>query len=215
MAEEPELNHALKELSRRLEMPVPSLKLIKTEAFTLGAYGLTKSRSSIIVSTGLIQNLNRTELVALLARELTAIWYGDTLLSTLLSRFLAAIEFFTLQHYVKRSNRSKRKYSFQWVILQLVFLPLALVPQFLLLRVRRKINLSKESIKVSHLPSELAEAFRKIEASRHRKSFFAPSSLAPLFLLPPYSEDPVSKLLFSELFKQSLLESLTQTVEQS
>ena len=215
VAEEPELYHTLNEFSRRLNIATPNLRLLKSEALTVGAYGLFRNSSYIIVSEGLLKAMNRPQMIALLARELTAIWYGDALLSTWLSRFFSALEFFSFQTQNRRTSHLKKRYSLNWVLSQIVFLPLALIPQFLLLRVRNQVNLSKESLKISHLPLELAESFRKIEASLHRKLFYAPLSLTPLFLVSPTSGDPISRLLFSEKLKQTLLNSLTEPAEQT
>ncbi|MBM4317355.1 MAG: hypothetical protein FJ116_07725 [Deltaproteobacteria bacterium] len=214
-AENPELHHSVLELSRRLSLPPLSLKLLKTEALTIGSYGLRKSDSHIILSQGLLNHMSRKELSALLARQLTAIWYGDTLLATWLSRLLFVLELVSFTKKTQRPNTVRSKYSLGWLVGQMIFMPLAMIPRYLLLSIRRHRNLNLESTKVSRLPAELAEALRKMEATAQRKVFHASLSMTPLFLNPPITQDPISKLLFSESFDFDLLTPLNQPVAKS
>ncbi len=209
-AEQPELYHIVRELSRRLQIPAPQLKRLNTKALTIGAYGLRKSKACIVISDGLLESISRGELSALLGREITAIWYGDTCLSTWFSRFLGALEILSFSRNIDRSFQLKRKYSLKWVLSQMVVLPLALIPKHLLLSVRRNVDLTRESIKLTHLSAELAESCRKLEANYQRKVFHTRLSLSPLFLISPVSMDPLSKLLFFDSFKTNLLTSTTQ-----
>ncbi len=210
LAEAPEVHHLIKELSRRLNIPPPKIAKLKTESLNIGVFGLSRKKSVVILTEGLLKTMSRPQLSALLGRELTAIWYGDTFLSSWFSRFLAVIEQISLSHLLAKSSKGKRFYSLQWVLSQIIFLPIALIPQYLLLGIRRSTNLDLESLKLTQLPKDLAESYRLLEVSAPRNALRTPWSLSPLFLLPPTTLDPISKLIFSEPYNSKPLASLNK-----
>ena len=214
LAEEPEIHHTIKELSRRIGIVSPRLAKLRSEALNIGVFGLSNSRTTLIFTEGLLKTLSRSELCALIGRELTAVSYGDAFLSTWFSSFLNAIEVLSLSTKGSPYPHKKGNYSMNWVVRQMVFLPIAMVPQYLLLGIRKNINLDEVSLKLTKLPTALDESFRLLEAMAPRNTLKAPLSTAPLFLLPPVTMEPLSRLLFSyatpkRTFSKSL-NSLTQ-----
>lgn len=211
LAEAPEIYHAVKNYSSRLGIPPPKIEKLKSEALNLGVFGLTQKRSVLILTDGLLNTMTRAQISALIGRELTAIWHGDTCLATWFSRFLSLMEGLSISKQHSKTLNRKHFYSLKWVVVQTILLPLALVPQYLLLAIRRRTNLDLKSLKLTQLPQELAESYRLMEAMSSRSTFRSTLSTSPFFLLPPAPIDPLSKLLFSETYNQKPLSLLTQS----
>ncbi len=201
VGESPEIHHAVKEFSRRLGLTPPKVTILRTPALNIGAFGLNKNRSTLIVTEGLLKTLSRAELTALIGRALCAIGYGDTLLVTWFSRFLAVLEPFSFSSNDRKSSHRNHFYSLQWVLRQMVILPLALIPQYLLLNIRRSVNLDLKSINLTRLPKDLSESYRLLEAMLPRIACRVPFGTSPLFLTATTPADPLSQLLFSETYK--------------
>jgi len=208
-AEAPEIYHVLEKGCRRLNITEPSIARLKSEALNIGVFGLTQGRTFLIVTDGLLNKVNRSQLTALVGRELTSIYYGDSLLSSWLARFLGLLEKASLPSKTM-SSKHRSFYSIRWVVTRMVFVPIAIIPETLLLKIRRKINLDMESIKLTRLPSELAESYRLIEASSARACLKAPVSLSPLFLASLHQSDPISKLIISHSSHSRLLDSIKE-----
>jgi heat shock protein HtpX len=211
LAEAPEIYHTVKNYSRRLGIPPPRIERLQTEALNIGVFGLSRRRSVLILTDGLLTTMTRAQISSLIGRELTAIWHGDTCLSTWFSRFLSLMEGLGVSQQPLKALNRKHSYSLRWVVVQTILLPLALLPQFLLLRIRRVNNLDLKSLKLTQLPQELAESFRLMEAMSSRLTFRITLSTTPFFLLPPAPTDPLSKLLFSETYNQKSFSNLTQS----
>lgn len=211
LAEAPEIYHAVKDYSRRLGIPPPQIEKLKSETLNLGVFGLTKKKSVLILTDGLLNTMTRAQISALIGRELTAIWHGDTCLATWFSRFLSLMEGVSVSKQHSKTLNRKHFYSLKWVVIQTILLPLALIPQYLLLTLRRTINLDLKSLKLTQLPQELAESYRLMEAMSSRTVFRSSLSTSPFFLLPPAPIDPLSKLLFSETYNQKPFSLLTHS----
>ena len=208
-AEAPELYHIIEQGCRRLKISEPSITRLKSDALNIGVFGLTQKRTFLIVTDGLLKTVTRTQLTALIGRELTSIYYGDSLLSSWFARFLGVLEHFSRSSKTI-SSKQKSFYSIRWVMTRMIFLPIAIIPEALLLRVRRETNLDMESIKLTRLPTDLAECYRLIEASSARACLKAPASLSPLFLAPIHQSDPISKLIISHSSHSRLLNSIKE-----
>jgi Zn-dependent protease with chaperone function len=204
VAEAPELQYTVKELSRRLQLQAPKIARLPSEALNIGVFGLRQKNCVLVLTDGLLKTAPREQLSALMARELTSIAFGDCMLSTWFSRFLSVLDLrLPITANPGKTLTAKSQYSILWLVKQMILLPLAIPPQYLLLGIRRNTNLDLNSLKISRLPRELEESYRLLEALAPRTSFKVPMSTCTLFLLPPTTTDPLSKFLFPEShFKQ-------------
>lgn len=187
LTEAPVLFTLLQEHCRRLEMPVPQVFLIRSDALNSATFGFSQERSALVVTEGLLVRLSREQLSALLCRQLLTIWHREILGASWLAQFLALIDWATL---------SRRQGGFSHFLKRVVFYPLALFPAYILESGRSPEALDQQSTKVSRRPLELAEALRMLEALQERNPLFVRFSLRHLFLVTPSSIDPIVGVLF-------------------
>jgi heat shock protein HtpX len=79
--EAPELYNLLENLCIARGMPTPKLQIIETDQLNAYAAGVTKRQYTVAVTRGLIETLNKDELEAVLAHELSHIVHHDVRLA--------------------------------------------------------------------------------------------------------------------------------------
>ncbi|MGL5736588.1 MAG: M48 family metallopeptidase [Beijerinckiaceae bacterium] len=92
--EAPELYNLLENLCISRGMPMPSLRIVETDALNAFATGLNPKQYSIAVTRGLIDNLDRREVEAVLAHELTHIQNGDVRVMVIAGVIAGIVTFF-------------------------------------------------------------------------------------------------------------------------
>lgn len=86
------LHETLAELAAKAELPVvPRLYLIPTEEANAFATGRNPKHAVVAVTEGLLRNLNRNEIAAVIAHELGHVKHRDILISTIVASMASAI----------------------------------------------------------------------------------------------------------------------------
>ena len=101
VADLPELLNVVKEMSLAAGLPSPQVYVVKDSdpnAFTIGTI---PSDSSIVVTTGLLEMLNREELQGVIAHEMSHIRNSDTRLMTIITILFGAV--LLLSAWMKKS----------------------------------------------------------------------------------------------------------------
>lgn len=93
-AEAPELYNLLENLCISRGLTMPSLRIVETDALNAFATGLNPKQYSIAVTRGLADNLNRQEVEAVLAHELTHIQNGDVRVMVIAGVIAGIVTFF-------------------------------------------------------------------------------------------------------------------------
>jgi heat shock protein HtpX len=91
--DEPELYNLLENLTISRGMPMPSLRIIESEALNAYASGLSEKKAVITVTRGLMERLDRDELEAVLAHELSHVINRDVRLLVIAVIFVGIISF--------------------------------------------------------------------------------------------------------------------------
>ena len=91
--DEPELYNLLENLTISRGMPMPSLRIIETDALNAYASGLSEKKAVITVTRGLMERLDRDELEAVLAHELSHVINRDVRLLVIAVIFVGIISF--------------------------------------------------------------------------------------------------------------------------
>jgi heat shock protein HtpX len=91
--EAPDLYNLLENLCISRGLPTPALRIVETPALNAFATGLTEKQYSVSVTRGLVQTLNRAELEAVLAHELTHIRNGDVRVMVIASVIAGIVTF--------------------------------------------------------------------------------------------------------------------------
>ena len=88
---EPELWAMTESMSRRAEMPMPALYTIETEQPNAFATGRNPENAAVAVTRGLLRNMSREEIAAVVAHELAHIKNRDTLTMTITATLAGAV----------------------------------------------------------------------------------------------------------------------------
>lgn len=192
-AEAPELHAIATEHARRIGVATPRLAALPSTAVQTAAYGLSRRNATLAFSRGALA-LEREALSALVARQVTFLYYPDVVLQTWLSRFLSVVE----SGLGENAPASRRTYSFRVLLRRLLLYPTALVPVACLKSRRNSLRLDLEACRVGRHPMALTETYRKMEVSARREASPVPLCLRHLFLLPPPTEDPLARVFFDD-----------------
>ena len=89
--DEPRFYNLLENLCISRGLPIPSLRVIETDALNAYASGLRPERAAVTVTRGLLNGLDDAELEAVLAHELSHIRHGDVRLLVVATIFVGIL----------------------------------------------------------------------------------------------------------------------------
>lgn len=190
----PELFHTLENLSIARGLPMPALYIIEDSAPNAFATGTTKKGAAVVVTTGLLDKLEKAEIEGVLAHELAHIQHEDTRLMTLVVILVGVVtllaEFFLRSMYWggRGSSRPRQKGYVLIVILGVLLALLSpLIAQLLKLAISRKREFyaDAEAALTTRYPEGLANALEKI-AKDPEKLEVANHATAHLFICNPF-----------------------------
>ena len=175
-------------------LPLPTIYVIDDESLNAFATGRDPQHSSIAVTSGLLEKLNKSEMQGLIAHELAHIENRDT---TLMVVAIAGISFFTLVGEVllrsaARSGRSSRKNSGQGAlilfVIGIVFLIfgyiIAPILRFAMSRQREYLADATAALTTRN-PGALAAALKKTSEDSRVEVLDAHPSMTAMCIAPP------------------------------
>jgi heat shock protein HtpX len=201
--QEPELYRLVENLCISRGLTTPKLYIIETDAMNAYASGIDNRTYAVTVTRGLLNALNKDELEAVLAHELTHIMERDTrvLIITIvfvgMISFLAQLLWRSLQFSSFRRVRGKNAAPVLLVMLiaAIAFAigyVLALVLRFAISR-RREYQADAGSVDLTKNPDALISALQKIATNPDVPH--VPTEVRQMFI-----ENPISALDFGGLF---------------
>jgi heat shock protein HtpX len=217
--EEPDLYNLLENLCISRGIPMPKLQVIETDVMNAYASGMNDRQYRIAVTRGLMQALDRDELEAVLAHELTHIRNGDVRLMVVavviagIITLVGEMFFRSLRHMrlPASSSGGNRKGGGGGLIAILLALVIIAIAWFLSLVIRFALSRSREyladagSVELTKNPDAMIRALRKIEGKSEMPN--VPSGImemcidnkrntfADLFATHPSIEKRVEKLI--------------------
>lgn len=187
--DEPELYNLLENLAVSRGMPMPTLRIIETDARNAFASGLTEKKAVVTVTRGLMDALETDELEAVLAHELSHVRHKDIRLLVIAVVFVGIISFVGQMVFRgmfrtnigRSSGRHRRGGGAQagalvlvaFAILALSYV-LAIVVRFALSR-RREYLADAGAVELTKNPDAMIRALQKI--SGHSDMSRAPSEV--------------------------------------
>jgi heat shock protein HtpX len=195
----PDLYDLVASLSKRAEIPMPTLFLVPTQSPNAFATGRDPDHSAIAVTEGIVSLLSREELAGVLAHELTHIRNRDTLTQAVAGTIAGAITFIgrimtfgALYGPVTRDDR--RGGNPLGVLFLIVLAPLAAaLIQFAISRTR-EFSADEGSAEITGNPLALAQALEKLEAMGHQIPMNGNPALSPLLIVNPLSTQGLQSL---------------------
>ncbi|MGH6888039.1 MAG: M48 family metallopeptidase [Rhizomicrobium sp.] len=193
--EQPELYNILENLCISRGLPTPKLYIVDSEVMNAYASGIDKRSYAITVTRGLLEALDRQELEAVLAHELTHIIDRDTRLLIVTIVFVGMISFVAQllwrSIYFAAFSRGRGRRGGGAIVLVLIAAAvmlvgylLALVLRFALSR-RRELLADAGSVELTKNPDALIAALLKI--SRNAALPHVPSEVRQMFFENPPS----------------------------
>jgi len=185
--DQPRLYNLLENMCISRGIPMPKLKVMDTPALNAFATGLNQAQYSITLTTGLLKNLNDTEMEAVLGHELTHIRNGDVQLMVIAMIIAGVVSFlgemifrmFTGNGSGRSGSRwsssssssssSNRKSGGGAIIAVLIAIALIMIAWLLSQVVKMALSRSREyladagSVELTKNPDAMITALRKIE----------------------------------------------------
>ena len=216
--EEPELYQIVTRLCAIAGLPMPKIAIVNTSMPNAFATGRNQKNAVVAVTTGIMQQLNRSELEAVLAHELTHVKNRDMMVITI-ATFLSSIAQILvrfLPFFGGGGSSRDRDSGGSFVILFLVSLVVWIV-SFILIRALsryREFAADRGSAVITGQPSNLASALRKISGSRVPTQDLrkVEGPVSALFIVPAISGSSIMNLFSTHPTLEARIEAL-QNIE--
>lgn len=184
----PWLYDEVREMTRRLGIPMPKLNISPSPQPNAFATGRNPSHSVVCVTEGLLQTLDPNEIRAVVAHELGHIRNYDVLLATVAAVVASTIS--SIANIVMRvrlyGNSRDRENSGVGGILFLIVAPVAALLIQLAISRTREYAADEISAEVTGRPRDLAGALMKISDTAKRVPMSVNPSLSSLYIQNPF-----------------------------
>ncbi|MBW4649567.1 MAG: M48 family metalloprotease [Kastovskya adunca ATA6-11-RM4] len=195
----PELYDMVASLSKKAEIPMPTLFVVPTQSPNAFATGRDPNHAAIAVTTGIMDLLSREELEGVLAHELTHIRNRDTLTQAVAGTLAGAVTYLgrilTFGALYGPVTRDRRQASNPLGILFLIILaPLSAALIQMAISRTREYSADIGSAQITGNPTALASALEKLEEMGHKIPMNGNPSLSPLLIVNPLSKEGLQTL---------------------
>ncbi|RLC35557.1 zinc metalloprotease HtpX [Candidatus Shapirobacteria bacterium] len=203
---------SVENLSLVSQIPMPKIYVINSPASNAFATGRDPKHASICVTSGLLKQLNRSELEAVLAHELSHVKNYDIRLMTIVSILVALILNLTRHFPIRNQKRDKDNDSSSNLItlLSLIFIlisPLIATLVKLAISRRREYLADASAVKLTRQPQALIDALTKI-ANNHKHFTQASTATASLYIHNPFNTSKFNSLFSTHPPIQKRIEAL-------
>jgi len=204
----PGIYYMVEGLSIAAGIPMPKIYVIGDKGINAFATGRNPENSVIVLTEGIIDNLNDSELKGVIAHELSHIKNYDILLGTIVGIMVGTITIISniiLRSFIFRGGKRRSNKS-GGGILSLILLAFGLIliilSPIVATIIKLAINRSREFLAdangalITRYPAGLSNALRKIASCSEVEA--ANNATAHLFIANPYGKK--SKVVFKNLF---------------
>jgi heat shock protein HtpX len=200
--EYPHLYHAVEGLSLAAGIPTPKAYVIEDKALNAFATGRNPQNSAIVVTTGLMEKLNREELEGVIAHEMSHIKNYDIramMIASVMTGVIVLLSDVMLRSFLFGGGRKEGKGNALIIVLAIVLAILApLIAQMIKLAISRKREYSADAgaAVLTRYPKGIANALRKISGDANEVKN-ASNATAHLFISSPFKKRGTMRGLFS------------------
>lgn len=175
----PELYNLVENLAITCGIKMPKLYMMDTDALNAFASGISINNSAICVTSGLVQKLNKNELEAVLAHEMSHITHRDMRLLTIATLFVGIIAILSqiaLRSLVFRGSNDKKNFPIVLVVIaaSIIGYFIAILSKFAISR-KREFMADAGSVVLTKDKDAMISALKKVSGKSEIKD--APSDL--------------------------------------
>ena len=202
--EYPHLYHSIEGLSLAAGIPTPKAYVIEDKALNAFATGRNPKEGAVVVTTGLMEKLNREELEGVLAHEISHIKNYDIramMIAAIMTGVVVLLSDFMLRSFLWGGGRSRGngKGNALVIVLALVLAILApLIAQMIKLAISRKREYAADAgaAVLTRYPKGIANALRKISGDVNEVKS-ATNATAHMYISSPFKKKGMMRNLFS------------------
>ena len=212
-SEEPELHQIVSRLCAIAGLPMPRIAIVNTSMPNAFATGRNQKNAVVAVTTGIMQQLNRSELEAVLAHELTHVKNRDMMVITI-ATFLSSIAQIMVRFlpFFGGGGSRDRDSGGSFVLMFLVSLVVWIV-SFILIRALsryREFAADRGSAIMTGQPSNLASALMKISGAKVPTQDLrkVEGPVSALFIVPAISGSSIMNLFSTHPTLEARIEAL-------
>ncbi len=216
-SEAPELHEIVTRLCAIANLPKPKIAIVNTSMPNALATGRNQKNAVVAVTTGIMNQLNRSELEAVLAHELTHVKNRDAMVMTI-ATFISSIAMLMIRWLPMFGGGDRRSRDGGSIIAVLLVSIAVWITSFLLIRALsryREFAADRGSAIITGRPSNLASALMKISG------FHVPTqdlrkvegSASALFIVPAITGRSITNLISTHPSTEARIAAL-QKMEQ-
>jgi len=212
-SEAPELHQIVSRLCAIAGLPMPKIAIVNTSMPNAFATGRNQKNAVVAVTTGIMQQLNRSELEAVLAHELTHVKNRDMMVITI-ATFLSSIAQIMVRFlpFFGGGGSRDRDSGGSFVVMFLVSLVVWIV-SFILIRALsryREFAADRGSAIITGQPSNLASALMKISGAKVPTQDLrkVEGPVSALFIVPAISGSSIMNLFSTHPTLEARIEAL-------
>ena len=212
-SEEPELHQIVSRLCAIAGLPMPRIAIVNTSMPNAFATGRNQKNAVVAVTTGIMQQLNRSELEAVLAHELTHVKNRDMMVITI-ATFLSSIAQIMVRFlpFFGGGGSRDRDSGGSFVVMFVVSLVVWIV-SFILIRALsryREFAADRGSAIITGQPSNLASALMKISGAKVPTQDLrkVEGPVSALFIVPAISGSSIMNLFSTHPTLEARIEAL-------
>ena len=212
-SEEPELHQIVSRLCAIAGLPMPRIAIVNTSMPNAFATGRNQNNAVVAVTTGIMQQLNRGELEAVLAHELTHVKNRDMMVITI-ATFLSSIAQILVRFlpFFGGGGSRNRDSGGGFVVMFVVSLVVWIV-SFILIRALsryREFAADRGSAIMTGQPSNLASALMKISGAKVPTQDLrkVEGPVSALFIVPAISGSSIMNLFSTHPTLEARIEAL-------
>ena len=217
-SEAPELHQIVSRLCAIADLPMPRIAIVKSSMPNAFATGRNQKNAVVAVTTGIMQKLNKSELEAVLAHELTHVKNRDMMVMTI-ATFLSSMAQLLVRYlpFLGRGGGRDRDSGGSFIVLLVVSVVVWIV-SFILIQALsryREFAADRGAAIITGQPSNLVSALTKISGfnvpTEDLRKVEGPVSA--LFIVPAFSRSSIMNLFSTHPTLEARIEAL-QRIEQ-
>lgn len=211
----PELYSIVQGLAQRMNMPLPRLYVIPTDAPNAFATGRNPEHAAVAVTEGIMRLLNREELEGVLAHELSHVSNRDILISSVAATLAGAIMMIARiaqfsMWFGGGGRDNDRGGNPIGLLLMAILAPIAAMLIQLAISRSREYAADESGARVIGHGAGLASALEKLQYASKRMPLQADPSTAHLFIVKPFTGSTLLELFSTHPPLEKRIEKLRQ-----